>query len=615
MKKKSFLKAACIMCAVSLAVPAINMHLDAIEVVAADETMEWADLEDIFPDSYVREKVQSRLSYNGITEGETFTQEDLNTITSLSVTKSTSDGEIDLTGVEKLTGLESISVDGNIKSLAPLNGLKNLENLALYVENVVSFEDMSDVTTLKTIRGISDSITSLDGLEKNTKMEKIDFYGSDALTDISACAYFPELKNAEFYACDSIEDISALAGLQKLESVDVYNSQVKDISALKNKTTITKLDIGESNVFADETTRDVTCDVLKTLTNVKKLGLRGADADDVVFETICGLTKLTSLDLLGNDVTNIASIVNLTELYACDIGGNAIYDFRPLASLTKLNDESVSNVASKNQYVKFEVKGNTISNPFFAMDGSVIIPVESEEWVYNATDNTITFTDDSCWYEKFAVTEMDYNGNVFDMNLYISYDRIADEITITKQPTDVTCTEGDTITLSVEAQSDDSNFTYQWYKDETVLSGETSANLVMDAAELSDAGSYKCIIKNATSSATSNKATVTVEKKQEPTTEEPTTEEPTTEEPTTEEPTTEEPTTEEPTTEETTTLEPETTTKAAETTTIATTTVENKTESTKQNTPKTGDNNMVVLFGVLMLVSAGVVAGKKKIKE
>ena len=127
----------------------------------------------------------------------------------------------------------------------------------------------------------------------------------------------------------------------------------------------------------------------------------------------------------------------------------------------------------------------------------------------------------------------------------------------------------------------------------------------MDAAELSDAGSYKCIIKNATSSATSNKATVTVEKKQEPTTEEPTTEEPTTEEPTTEEPTTE----------ETTTLEPETTTKAAETTTIATTTVENKTESTKQNTPKTGDNNMVVLFGVLMLVSAGVVAGKKKIKE
>ena len=441
-------------------------------------------------------------------------------------------------------------------------------------------------------------------------MEKIDFYGSDALTDISACAYFPELKNAEFYACDSIEDISALAGLQKLESVDVYNSQVKDISALKNKTTITKLDIGESNVFADETTRDVTCDVLKTLTNVKKLGLRGADADDVVFETICGLTKLTSLDLLGNDVTNIASIVKLTELYACDIGGNAIYDFRPLASLTKLNDESVSNVASKNQYVKFEVKGNTISNPFFAMDGSVIIPVESEEWVYNATDNTITFTDDSCWYEKFAVTEMDYNGNVFDMNLYISYDRIADEITITKQPTDVTCTEGDTITLSVEAQSDDNNFTYQWYKDETVLSGETSANLVMDAAELSDAGSYKCIIKNATSSATSNKATVTVEKKQEPTTEEPTTEEPTTEEPTTEEPTTEEPTTEEPTT-----LEPETTTKAAETTTIATTTVENKTESTKQNTPKTGDNNMVVLFGVLMLVSAGVVAGKKKIKE
>ena len=48
------------------------------------------------------------------------------------------------------------------------------------------------------------------------------------------------------------------------------------------------------------------------------------------------LTKLTSLNLSGNQISDIKPLSNLTNLTFLDLSGNQISDIKPLSNLTKL---------------------------------------------------------------------------------------------------------------------------------------------------------------------------------------------------------------------------------------------------------------------------------------
>ncbi|MCA9612701.1 MAG: immunoglobulin domain-containing protein [Myxococcales bacterium] len=78
---------------------------------------------------------------------------------------------------------------------------------------------------------------------------------------------------------------------------------------------------------------------------------------------------------------------------------------------------------------------------------------------------------------------------------------------ITGQPSSVTVTEGESASLSLVAVG--AGLTYQWYRGETPVGG-SAATLTFGTASLSDAGTYHCVVTNATGSVTSAQATVTV---------------------------------------------------------------------------------------------------------
>lgn len=79
--------------------------------------------------------------------------------------------------------------------------------------------------------------------------------------------------------------------------------------------------------------------------------------------------------------------------------------------------------------------------------------------------------------------------------------------TITTQPTDKTVNEGDTLTLQVVA----SNATgYQWKKDNVNIPSATLATYTKAVVDLTDAGSYTCVVTGAGGSVTSNIAKVVV---------------------------------------------------------------------------------------------------------
>jgi hypothetical protein len=79
---------------------------------------------------------------------------------------------------------------------------------------------------------------------------------------------------------------------------------------------------------------------------------------------------------------------------------------------------------------------------------------------------------------------------------------------ITLHPTDATVAEGADIDFTVAAKGEKLKF--QWLKDNTELSGKTTADLHLKNVQKSDAGNYSCKITNDCGTITSKEATLTV---------------------------------------------------------------------------------------------------------
>lgn len=81
--------------------------------------------------------------------------------------------------------------------------------------------------------------------------------------------------------------------------------------------------------------------------------------------------------------------------------------------------------------------------------------------------------------------------------------------TITTQPADTVVAPGAPVALTVAANGS-APLAYQWSKDGTALAGATGSSYALTAAQLSDAGTYRCGVSNLAGSVTSNPAILTV---------------------------------------------------------------------------------------------------------
>lgn len=76
----------------------------------------------------------------------------------------------------------------------------------------------------------------------------------------------------------------------------------------------------------------------------------------------------------------------------------------------------------------------------------------------------------------------------------------ANAVTVSSQPSSVTVKAGQSVTFKLVASSSNgSTIRYTWYKNNVVISGAASSTYTIASAKTSDAGTYRCIVKDSAS--------------------------------------------------------------------------------------------------------------------
>ena len=85
---------------------------------------------------------------------------------------------------------------------------------------------------------------------------------------------------------------------------------------------------------SDKGIRDLTG--LEYATNMRSLSLCGNGLSGLDLKPIADLTRLETIDLCVNEISDVSALAKLTNLVYLDLGANKVSDITPLANLTKL---------------------------------------------------------------------------------------------------------------------------------------------------------------------------------------------------------------------------------------------------------------------------------------
>jgi hypothetical protein len=111
---------------------------------------------------------------------------------------------------------------------------------------------------------------------------------------------------------------------------------------------------------------------------------------------------------------------------------------------------------------------------------------------------------------EYHVVATSAHGNVTSDTATLQLDIPPTAPTITVQPQSVTVDEGGVFFLTITAEGTEP-FSYQWFKNETAITGETSQTLNVASAQMSDSAAYSVQVSNAAGSVMSAIAVVVVD--------------------------------------------------------------------------------------------------------
>ena len=339
-----------------------------------------------FPDANLRAAVKSALNLADADDILEDTLDDLERLTA------TNKGIVNLTGLDKATGLTDLDLGNNeIVNLSPLASLTSLENLDMADNQIVNVASLSGLTNLEDLDLDDNQIVVVSGFAGLSSLETLDLRGNSienvtslsALTDLnylylsgnddlvgdytdtrkrSNTRQLVKLKKAGTSVDitlpspvnipdDNLEDaLQARLSLQTddpifredmetLPSFNAINQGITSLTGLEKATNLTSLNLSNDSSVLDED-KFSSISPLSRLTKLETLNLSGNKISSI--SSLSGLTALTDLDLAENKISSVSSLSRLTSLESLDLSDNTISSLSTLAKLTALTTLSLA---------------------------------------------------------------------------------------------------------------------------------------------------------------------------------------------------------------------------------------------------------------------------------
>lgn len=202
-------------------------------------------------------------------------------------------------------------------------------------EDAVEIKDMALRSSLLDDDTNKDGYISYDEI-KAIEYVSVDAYKGAALEDISCLKYAENLKTC-YLDNTNVSDLTPIAGLKNLKRLYIYNNEkVTDISALKDLTQLTILDISETKVT------DITS--LATLKNLERLDISKTDITNI--SAIGNLKDLKWLNMNDTKVTDISALESATALRYFLAKNTGISDITPLCMAEYLHNVFLDNCSN-----------------------------------------------------------------------------------------------------------------------------------------------------------------------------------------------------------------------------------------------------------------------------
>ncbi|MCG9130589.1 leucine-rich repeat domain-containing protein [Candidatus Poribacteria bacterium] len=234
-------------------------------------------------------------------------------------------GITDLTGLEYAINLTDLQMGGNeISDLTPISSLTKLEFLAIGGNEISDLTPISSLTKLRSLSIGGIGISDFSPIANLTNIKHLHF-GGTSISDLSPIANFTQLEAISFEENSSLNDISVLADMEQLKDVKSWGVPFVDMSPLVNLPNIETIDLCGNEISEIPS--------LKNAPKLKNLYVFGNNVSDV--SILQELTNLERLNLRDNNITDISPLAGLTNLKWLDLSGNPIRDWTPLFELSK----------------------------------------------------------------------------------------------------------------------------------------------------------------------------------------------------------------------------------------------------------------------------------------
>lgn len=246
--------------------------------------------------------------------------------------------------------LQNLSIENNnLTNLSGAMAMVSLQELDASGNKIKSVPSLNRLASLKTLDLSNNALNSVAWLSGQQTVTTLNL-SNNLISDISALSGCMALTNLNL-SSNLFQSISSLSECRRLETLDVSNNEVGSLDPLRNLTGLMNLSLSETKV--------TTLEPLSAMTNLTTLNVSGTGVQDFGYltasplrnlyaarcklsdlATMLALGSLETLDIAGNEFTEIGSVALLFNLRVLNVSNNFVTDFSPLlncAELTSVN--------------------------------------------------------------------------------------------------------------------------------------------------------------------------------------------------------------------------------------------------------------------------------------